>query len=155
MDIEVQRMTVAAQPTAVIRDRVRLDELSEMLIPTFDRVYAALPDAGLSKGGHNLLVMRGGPGNSLDIEVGIEVDGSFEAAGDLIPSHLPAGHVATAVNIGPYEQLGAVHDAIIEWCAERGYGRTGICWEIYGHAVDDAADQRTDVFYQLADRPDS
>lgn len=150
MTIEVRRTTVAAQPTAVIRDRQRIEEFGEKLIPVYDRVYAALPDAGLDKGGHNLLVMRGDPGDVLDIEVGIEVDGPFEAVGELVPSQLPAGDVATAVHIGPYEQLGAVHDAIIGWCEEQGYRRTGTCWERYGHAVDDPADQRTDVFYELA-----
>lgn len=149
MAIDVQRTTVEAQPTAVIHDRLKLDEFGETLMPNYDRVYAALPDAGLSKGGLNLLVMRGDPREALDIEVGIAVDGPFASAGDLVSSETPSGDVARATLIGPYDELGAVHDAIISWCTDNGHARTGTCWEIYGHAADDPADQHTDVFYQL------
>lgn len=59
-------------------------ELSERLIPVYDRVCAALGEAGIEPGGHNLLVMRGGPEGDVDIEVGILVSGPFTEVGDLI-----------------------------------------------------------------------
>ena len=68
-------------------------------------------------------------------------------------SATPAGSVATAVHFGPYAQLHEAHQAIREWCANRGYDFAGPNWEIYGHWTDecnsDPAKIRTDVFYLL------
>jgi hypothetical protein len=51
---------------------------------------------------------------------------------------------------GRYEDLGAAHVAVIDWCDLHGLQRVGVRWEIYGHWVEDSPEQGVDVFHLLA-----
>jgi effector-binding domain-containing protein len=57
------------------------------------------------------------------------------------------------VHFGPYQQLGAAHAAIQQWCVANRRRLAGPQWEVYGHWQSewDGAPSliRTDVFYQL------
>jgi effector-binding domain-containing protein len=61
----------------------------------------------------------------------------------------PSGLAAMVVYLGPYEGLGSVHKAIVDWCAANGRQLEGTNWEIYGHHEEDPSRRRTDVFYLL------
>lgn len=61
----------------------------------------------------------------------------------------PSGEAAMVVHMGPYEELGKAHAAIVDWCAANGRVPEGTNWEIYGHHEEDPARRRTDVFYLL------
>jgi effector-binding domain-containing protein len=67
----------------------------------------------------------------------------------VICSSTPAGLVATAVHLGPYNRLGEAHAAVHKWCADHGHVLAGPSWELYGHWTDDPAQLRTDVFWLL------
>jgi hypothetical protein len=47
------------------------------------------------------------------------------------------------------------HAAVKKWCAEREHQRLDICWEVYGHWLEDwnadPAKIRTDIFYLVDD----
>ena len=60
------------------------------------------------------------------------------------------GTVARTVHYGPYDQLGAAHDAVMAWCREHGHETRLPFWEIYGDWDDDPAKLRTDILYLLA-----
>ena len=51
--------------------------------------------------------------------------------------------------MGPYDQLGAAHGAILAWCREHGHAIAGVNWEVYGDWSDKPEEVRTDVFYLL------
>ena len=103
------------------------------------------------KGGRHVAIYLNG---EIDVEVGVEVAEAFEAGGEIVRSSTPAGAVASAVHFGPYQGLGAAHQAIRLWCAANGHQATGPNWEIYGHWLPewnaDPSRIRTDVFYQVA-----
>jgi effector-binding domain-containing protein len=75
------------------------------------------------------------------------------AAGDVVPSQLPAGTVAATTHFGPYNRLGEAHQAVIDWCNSHGHELIRPCWEPYPHWIDewnhDPGKIRTDVFYLL------
>jgi effector-binding domain-containing protein len=87
-----------------------------------------------------------GDGN---IECGVEVVQPFAGDGRVFCSSTPAGMVATAAHLGPYDRLGEAHAALRTWCAEKGHALAGPFWELYGHWEDDPSKLRTDVFYLL------
>ena len=74
--------------------------------------------------------------------------------GNVVRSATPAGPTASVVHLGPYQQLGAAHKAIVDWCAAHNHQLAGPNWEIYGHWQDgwntDPSQIRTDVYYQLS-----
>lgn len=147
--IEVKQSEPAT--TAVIRSRVRKEELSKFVPAACGEVWSFARSAGLSRPGrHVALYLNDGQGS---VEVGAEVGEPFTGNHRVHCSQLPAGLVATTVHLGPYGRLGDAHEAIREWCAERGHRRSNVSWEIYGHWQDswnsDPSKIRTDVFYLL------
>ena len=89
--------------------------------------------------------------DAINLEVGVELDSPFPGDGEVVASVLPQGTVATTTHLGPYGGLHGAHQAIRDWCADRGYALAGPNWEIYGHWRDewnaDPSQIRTDVYY--------
>ncbi len=66
------------------------------------------------------------------MEVGVEVDRSFETAGTVRSSRLPGGSIAHARHTTGYGTLQETYEAIKRWCDVHGHVTSGIQWEIYG-----------------------
>jgi len=137
--------------TAVIRSRVRAEELSKFVPAACGEVWSFARSAGLPKPGrHVALYLGDGQGS---VEVGAEVSERFAGNDRVQCSQLPAGRVATAAHFGPYGRLGKAHAAIREWCAQHGHRVSSVSWEIYGHWQEswntDPSKIRTDIFYLL------
>ena len=132
--------------TAVVRDTVPPDQLSSRIIPLFDQVYAFLPASGIAHPGLNTILYLN---DRIDLEAGVQISARFSGSDTVHCSALPAGLAAHTAHYGPYNQLGAAHQAVIDWCRAEGLKRTGVRWEVYGHWQDDPALLRTDVYYLL------
>lgn len=149
MNLHVDVCQVPRVPTAVIRRGVRRDELSRVVPECCGLVWNALRAQGL-KGGRNVALYRDA---GAVVEAGVELQTSFAPQGDIILSELPAGTAARMVYYGPYEKLGAAHEAVQRWCKANGHAFGRVCWEIYGHWQEswnsDPSRIRTDVFYEL------
>ena len=138
--------------TAVIRSRVRTNELSKFIPAACGEVWSFIRSARLSRPGRHVALYLDGQGS---VEVGAEVSEPFVGNDRIHCSQLPAGRVVTAIHYGPYARLGDAHAAIRAWCAEHHHTLPGISWEIYGHWDEswnsDASKIRTDVFHLLDD----
>jgi effector-binding domain-containing protein len=136
--------------TAVIRGRVRPEELPRFVPAACGEVWSFARSAGLQRPGRHLALYLDAQGN---VEVGAELREPFVGNDRIHCSKLPAGRVATTVHFGPYGLLSKAHAAIREWCAEHGLPISGVSWEIYGHWEEiwntDPSKIRTDVFYLL------
>jgi effector-binding domain-containing protein len=91
---------------------------------------------------------------AIRLEVGVELEGPFVEHDPVVLSATPGGVAAVVTHFGPYNGLGAAHDALRTWCNANGQRLAGPNWEIYGHWRDEwnsnPALIRTDVFYQVA-----
>jgi effector-binding domain-containing protein len=106
----------------------------------------AAPPPGLYQGGHNIMLYQDDVPN---VEVGVQVSGSFGPAGQVVASTLPGGLVATATHTGPIAKIGDTHQAVCEWSTANGYRLAGPRWEIYGDPAPPAGDFNVDVFWSL------
>jgi effector-binding domain-containing protein len=83
----------------------------------------------------------------------VELYGPFAEDGQVVCSATPAGPVAWATHFGPYNGLGAAHDAVRRWCTANNRRLAGPNWEIYGHWQSEwntnPSQIRTDVYYLL------
>jgi effector-binding domain-containing protein len=114
-----------------------------------DEVWAWLRHSEMHPG-CNVMLYRDLPEpHQMAVEVGVQVDGPFEPTGQVRPSALPAGLAAVTTHRGPYEQLGAAHRAVTEWCAANGRELTGERWEVYGDWHEDPRLLETQIFYGL------
>ena len=138
--------------TAVVRSRVRPEELPRFVPAACGEVWSFIRSASLPRPGRHLALYLDAQGS---VEVGAEVSEPFAGNDRVHCSQLPAGRVVTAPHFGPYARLSEAHAAIRAWCAERGHRCSVISWEIYGHWEEswntDPSKIRTDVFYLLDD----
>jgi hypothetical protein len=147
MTYTIENRRVEPHLIAVVHRRAKIDELKTVVPQACGDSWNLVKKLGL-KAGRNVAVYLDG---EINMEIGQEAFEPFASTGDLFCSRIPGGEVATTAHIGPYQQLGDAHRAIVQWAADRKRTLVGPNWEIYGHWTDDPTQLRTDVFYLLAD----
>jgi effector-binding domain-containing protein len=149
MVYSVRVETVAEQPIAAARQRTTFKTVSKEIGPLLSGPWALLrARPGFRPDGRNVAIYwDAADGGS--IEVGVEVASRFEGTEAVVCSATPAGTVAATTHFGPYDQLGAAHQAVREWCRQNRREIAMPYWEIYGHWNDDPAKVRTDVVYRV------
>jgi len=147
----VDIVTVAARQTAVSRGTATSwPDFHSKWKPLLDGVWAFLRHSDLRIDGHNVMVYRNNV-PTLEFEVGVEVSGTFDAAGAVVPSQLPAGRAAHTLHTGDYSGLAAAHDSVVSWFRTTGHTTAGTRWEVYGDWDPDPSKLRTDVYWLLED----
>jgi hypothetical protein len=138
---EIELVERQYDDTAVVRGHVPHDGIGEFLGSAFGQVMAALgpmPPAGPPYARYEMAE------DGWDIEAGFPVVDAIEASGDVVPSQLPGGSVATLMHAGAYETLGKSYAALEAWLGEHGWIPDGPPWETYLDGPD-AATPRTIV----------
>jgi len=144
-----------AQPRtlAAVRRQVRIGQVGAAWKPSIDKVWEFLrQNPGLRTDGHNVFLYHH-PANReapMDVDFGVEVSHSFEPSGEISLTTTPAGKVASALHIGPYDRMRETHDAIHAWAKANKMTFAGKSWEIYGGPTDDPSQIETRIEYLLA-----
>ncbi len=138
-------------PTAVVVAATTWAEFPTVWGSMLDAVWSFLRgDApeGLYTRGHNVMLYKDDVPN---VEIGVQVNGSFHPAGRVVPSVLPRGLVATATHTGPIARIGDTHAAVCEWSRANGHRLAGPRWEIHGDPDPSTGHFDVDVFWLLAE----
>ena len=140
---------------AVVKRRASLQQLSSVIPQACGLVWNALRARNVRGAGRHVAVYWD---NVYNLEIGVEVEEPFAGTGEVVASSLPAGPVATTTHFGPYQKLGAAHEAVQAWCRAQKLEPVRPCWETYGHWLDEwnnnPAAIRTDLYYLLkSDKP--
>jgi effector-binding domain-containing protein len=149
-DARIERTTECL--TAVVKADTTWREFPMLWRAMLDDVWALLrATPGLWTDGHNVMLYRRDvPEVEVAVEVGVQVTGSFEGSGRVVPSMLPAGEAAVTVHTGTPAELGAAHSAVHAWCAAQHRELTGVSWEIYGDPDPQTGRFDVAVYWQLA-----
>jgi effector-binding domain-containing protein len=142
---DVTITVVAARPTAVVAATTNWRDFAAQWRPMLDEVYACLRRQG-SRQGCNVMLYLDDPPRA---EVGVELIAPCDLDSPVIQSALPGGEIAMTVHRGSYENLGASHKLVTDWCAANGHELAGPRWEVYGDWRDDPAELETEVCYLL------
>ncbi len=62
----------------------------------------------------------------------------------------PGGRAATAIHVGPYQNMSMTTQAIRRWIVDQGL-TPGIDWEVYGDWSDDESKRRTQVYFLVSE----
>jgi len=116
MGYQIELMQVKPIHTAVIRGRLRPQELAQFIPAACGEVWNFARAAKLTQPGRHLTLYLDDQGS---VEVGVEVSAPFVGNDRIHCSKLPAGRVATTVHFGPYPQLRDAHAAVHRWCVEK------------------------------------
>ena len=152
MNYDVRLEQFPGQSLAVVRRQASAGQFGNVIPHACGLVWSALRAANVRGAGRHVAVYLD---DVINLEIGVELDTPFGGAGEVVASSLPAGPVASTTHFGPYQQLGAAHQAVHKWCRDTRREPIRPCWEIYGHWLDewnrDPSKIRTDVFYLLKD----
>src|SRR5882724_10163235 len=102
-------------------------ELATVIPQACGDVWAFIRSSHLPQPGRNLAVYLAGEGH---LECGVEVAQPFAGSEEVVCSSTPAGLVAMAVHLGPYDRPPEAHVAIRRWYTAHGYVLTGRCMGI-------------------------
>jgi effector-binding domain-containing protein len=151
MKYDIRLEQHSSRPLAVVRRRAASRELSKVVPDACGVVWNILRSRQVLGAGRHVAVYLDG---QINLEVGVELDGTFAGYGEVVPSVIPSGLVAATTHYGPYGQLHQAHEAIRQWCSKNAYSFAGPNWEVYGHWKDewnsDPSKICTEVFYLLA-----
>jgi effector-binding domain-containing protein len=153
MATPVSVQIVTPRLLAAARRQVRIGQVGSAWRPALDKVWEFLQQhPGLRSDGHNVFLYHH-PANRqapMEVDFGVQVTGSFAPAEEVCSTETPAGRVAAAVHIGPYERLGETHKAIQDWAVANKATFAGKSWEIYGDWTEDTAKLETRIEYLLS-----
>jgi effector-binding domain-containing protein len=148
MAYDIRIEPVAERPLAVVRRQANHATFGTVIPEACGTVWNLVKAQHIPGAGRHVAVYLD---QVFNMEIGVELGAPAEVSGELIASSTPAGTVATTTHFGPYQQLGAAHQAVQGWCKSNGYEMVSPCWELYGHWQDawnnDPAQIRTDVYY--------
>lgn len=138
---------------AAVRRQVPAGQVGNVWRPALDQVWTFLRlNPGLRGDGHNFFLYHhpASGESTMVVDFGVQVMRPFPQSGEVFSTATPAGQVASALHIGPYERLGETHRSIQAWGEANHRKFAGKSWEIYGDWTDDPAKLETRVEYLLA-----
>lgn len=135
-------LSTTALPAAVIRMKIKKEEIRNVMGPAMQELLAMIPTGGFTPAGrifsHHF---KTDPGY-FELEVGIPVTGQVKPAGRVESGVLPAKRVITTVYRGGYEGLGAAWGEFDAAVKANGTKTTGEFWEIYETGPESGPDER-------------
>jgi effector-binding domain-containing protein len=121
--------------------------------PALDLVWAFLrQNPGLRSHGHNIFLYHhpAKAESTMAVDFGVEVTRAFPQSAEVFAIETPAGRVASALHVGPYERMREAHEAIHSWARANHTTLGDKSWEIYGDSTDDPSQLETLIEYLLA-----
>ena len=128
---DIHPQTRQAQPTAVARATLPVEEIGPWLGKTYGAVASVLAAQGSGPAGPPFARYHKLAHGRFVIEAGFPVLTAIEGAGDVQPSELPGGSAAITVHVGPYDQMEPAYEALASWVFEHGGELAGDAWEVY------------------------
>src|SRR3954449_4162266 len=126
MEYDVRLEQLGSRPLAVVRRRASSQELARVVPDACGLVWSVVRAQKVAGAGRHVALYWG---DQINLEVGVELEAPFAGHGEVVGSSTPAGAVATATHIGPYNRLHEAHQAVLDWCARHGHTLAGPSWE--------------------------
>lgn len=140
-------------PTAVVRARVPVPEISAFLGGAFGEVMQAISAAGGFPAGPPFArydfveVPQGEAPETFVVEAGFPVNAPLERNGRVEPGVLPGGPVAVTTHVGSYDTVSAAYQAIERRIAQEGMVPAGAPWESYLDDPSQVPEPHTEVVW--------
>jgi len=130
-------VTTERRLTAVIKVRSPFAELPQTQRTARAALASVLPSLDTGPLGPTCTRWTRPTGSVLPMEIGVIVARDFVAAGEVVPSELPAGRAVHLSMKGGFENLPRAWETLFQWLQEQKLTPAGINWEVYG-ATEDA-----------------
>src|SRR5262245_55035172 len=113
MQYNIRLDSEPGRPLAVVRRRAKPQELSKVVPECCGLVWNVMRAQNVAGAGRHVAIYYD---DVINVEIGVEVSTPFSGHGEVVGSTLPTGPIVLTTHFGPYQLLGAAHDAIHQWC---------------------------------------
>ncbi|EWT03635.1 AraC family transcriptional regulator [Intrasporangium oryzae NRRL B-24470] len=128
---DIQIIDAKLQHTAVVRERVPMDELKDFFARAYGMTMGVMRAQRVAPVGPPFGLYHGMPGETVDVEAGFPVSSPITDAEGVTAGTLPGGTVVEAVHIGPYEKLADTYAEVEQWMVEHELTPGDEMWECY------------------------
>jgi effector-binding domain-containing protein len=151
MSYHCEAVEKEAQPTLSIRTRTPVEGLPSVLGQGYGAIMQYLGELGEYPAGMPFVAYYNMDMQDLDIELGFPVSHPIPGRDTLQSSQIPAGHYATCLYTGPYEDMVPAYEALTAWIQEHGYEPAGVAYEFYLNGPDDTPPEglQTQIMFLL------
>jgi effector-binding domain-containing protein len=146
----------AQQPTAVVRSTIAVTDIPKFLGHAYEAVMQVLASQGITPAGAPFAYYMGAPTTTVELEAGFPIAVACAAQGEMVPSELPGGTIASGTHFGPYETMVDTYEQLTTWIAEHGLVPGDSMWEIYlsdPQQEPDSTKWRTQIFWPVTPAP--
>jgi len=119
------------QPTAVLREKVGMDSLTEFFGRAFGTVVEEAKRQRVQLTGPPFALYRGMPTDTVDVEAGFPIPGNLSDTETVVAGVLPETDAFEALHTGPYDTLGETYTAIHDRIRAAGRTPSEAMWEFY------------------------
>ncbi|MFK7988132.1 MAG: helix-turn-helix domain-containing protein [Sandaracinaceae bacterium] len=150
---EVTLTSRDAQPILYMRQRVARDDIATALAGCLPAVFQHCMAEGVAMAGPPFARYRDFSLSEVTLEAGVPTVEEAGGTDTILSGALPAGEVAMATHVGPYDTLMQTHAVLEQWMREQGREPSGGPWESYitdPGEVPDPKDWQTLCFWPLA-----
>jgi effector-binding domain-containing protein len=120
-----------AQPALTVRMHAAVQDLPQALGKAYSAIMQYLGELGEQPTGMPFAAYYNMDMQNLDIEAGFPVARKIAGKGEIQASEFPGGKLASAIHIGPYEQMMSAYETLTQWIKANGYEATGVAYELY------------------------
>ena len=156
MTSEFKTGQIDAQSILGIRTTTTMDRLAEIMGPLFGEIYGYIQQSDQQPAGMPLAIYHSMEGNTVDLECAMPVSSPMQGTDRIRAGELPAGTMAMATHMGPYDNLGETWTALVQWIESNDLQPAHAPWEVYVTDPGTEPDQsrwRTDIFFPVRDCP--
>jgi len=156
--VEVKLVDIKPQQAAAVKYKTPVEKIPENMGKAFGRLMAYLQARNITSSGAPFSfypAVEPDENGEWEVVTGMPVDSEITAEGDVVPFDLPAGNVAVATHLGPYETLETTYKDMSEWMKEHRLAPADMMWEYYftdPKLEPDQSKWRTDVYWPVIDR---
>ena len=144
-DVAIETVQLEPQPAMVVRRKVAVADLGEVLADILPRVHRHIVQAGQQPAGMPFMRYLSMDGLSCDIAAGLPVAEPLAGAGDIENHVLPGGATLTALHVGAYEDVGPVWSRVMRRAGELGSGGITGGWDVYVNDPGEVAEEERET----------
>jgi len=114
-----------------IRERTNVENLPQIIGKAYGDVMAYLNEIGEVPVEAPFCIYYNLDMENLDVEMGFPVSKKIPGKNHVQLNEIPAGKRVSCMYKGPYKDMEAPYNAMVQWINENGYEPTGVSYEYY------------------------
>ena len=136
--MEIELSEQKAQPILSIRAKTSLENLPQLIDSSYHKIAGYLEELEEQPADIPFTAYYNLDMQNMDVEIGFPVSKPLPSKDDVKAGEIAQGRIVSYMYKGPYSAMEPVYNEIFKWISENGYQPTGVYYEYYYNAPDEA-----------------